>query len=96
MMKEQLRTETDPKKQAVIYDDYLGQLYIDKNTKVDPLANRPEYERKCMAQLILQHEGQNLVIKSKKQHIEKAMEQYIQRAMVKKIKIDEKEVQRKE
>ena len=80
-LKEDLKKESDPQKQSKMYDDFLKWCYVDQNTTEDPLARRPEHERKTMAQLILQHEGENLVVSSKKAKIEKELQAYILKAM---------------
>ena len=47
-----------------MFDDFMKMRYSEK-MKVDPLSLRPEHERKCMADIILQHEGEDLIIQHK-------------------------------
>lgn len=61
-----MKTEKDPKKQQEIYDEYLKAQYLQKKTTADPLASRSETEKKFMAAMLLQHEGDALTIKAKK------------------------------
>ena len=60
-MQNKLREEPEPKKQEKIFDDFMKMKYMER-MKIDPLSLRPEHERKCMADIILQHEGEDLII----------------------------------